>query len=95
MVNTDGKTAEAKKVTLIIPTYNEESNLSYVLPRIPSLVDEVIIVDGYSTDNTVATAEKLYPHARIIYQEGKGKGSALRTAFKYATGDIINFQAFE
>ena len=77
------------KVTLVIPTFNEEGNLSYVLPQIPQLVDEVIIVDGHSIDNTVREAAKLCPRARIIYQEGKGKGNALRTGFTQATGDIV------
>jgi len=55
------------KVTLVIPTFNEEGNLPYVLPQIPPLVDEVIIVDGHSTDNTVAVAAKICPRANVIY----------------------------
>jgi len=63
--------------------------LPHVLPQIPDIVDEIIIVDGHSLDNTVATAGKLCPRAHIIYQEGKGKGNALRTGFTYANGDIV------
>ena len=77
------------KVTLVIPTFNEEGNLPYVLPKIPQLVDEVIIVDGHSSDNTVKEAAKLCPGAQIIYQQGKGKGNALRTGFDHAMGDIV------
>ncbi len=89
MGNNSEKANKSPKITVIIPILNEEKNLSHVLPKIPSLVDEILIVDGHSTDNTVAVAKKLCPHARIIYQEGKGKGNALRTGFKYSTGDII------
>lgn len=89
MGNNSEKAGKTPKITLIIPTLNEEGNLPHILPKIPSIVDEVIIVDGYSTDTTVAVVAKLCPHARIIYQEGKGKGGALRTGFKCATGDII------
>ena len=88
-LNTREKENKTLKITLIIPTFNEESNLPHVLPQIPDIVDEIIIVDGHSLDNTVATAGKLCPRAHIIYQEGKGKGNALRTGFKYANGDIV------
>ncbi len=79
----------SKSITLIVPTLNEEGNLPYVLPSIPSFVDEILIVDGHSTDNTVEVARKLCPRAKIIYQEGKGKGNALRTGFIASTGNII------
>jgi len=47
------------------------------------------LVDGHSTDGTVDVARKLWPTIRIVKQEGRGKGAALRTGFKSATGDII------
>jgi glycosyltransferase involved in cell wall biosynthesis len=74
---------------VVIPALNEAENLRYVLPLIPSWVDEVLLVDGHSTDNTVEVARELLPNVRIIYQEGRGKGAALRSGFNAATGDII------
>ena len=77
------------KVSIVIPALNEEENLPYVMPRIPSGIHEVILVDGHSTDGTVATACQLCPEIRIIMQEGQGKGAAIRSGFAAATGDIV------
>jgi glycosyltransferase involved in cell wall biosynthesis len=59
------------------------------LPRIPKWVDEVILVDGHSTDGTTRVARELLPDIKIIPQLGRGKGAALRTGFANASGDII------
>jgi glycosyltransferase involved in cell wall biosynthesis len=77
------------RVSVIIPALNEAENLQYVLPRIPDWVYEVLLVDGDSTDMTVAVARSLLPDIRIVQQHGRGKGAALRTGFAAATGEII------
>ena len=77
------------RVSVVIPAKNEALNLPYVLPKIPGWVDEVILVDGYSNDGTGDVARLLLPEIRIIAQEGRGKGAALRTGFAAATGDIV------
>jgi glycosyltransferase involved in cell wall biosynthesis len=76
-------------VSVVIPALNEAKNLQYVLPRIPSWVHEVLLVDGHSTDDTVDVARALRPDIRIVQQQGRGKGVALRTGFSAATGEII------
>lgn len=76
-------------ISVVIPTLNEAGNLPYVLPRIPDSVDELIIVDGNSTDGTVEVARQLWPDVRIVNQTGRGKGNALRAGFDVARGDII------
>ncbi|MCS6800898.1 MAG: glycosyltransferase family 2 protein [Chloroflexota bacterium] len=77
-------------VSVIIPALNEAENLPYVLRDIPTEeVDEVILVDGHSTDDTVAVARAIMPDIRVIEQPGKGKGDALRAGFEAATGDIV------
>lgn len=76
-------------VSLIIPTKNEAKNLPYVLPRIPAIVTELILVDANSTDGTVEVARRLYPNVRVVGQTGRGKGNALRAGFEAAQGDII------
>jgi len=77
------------RVSVVIPALNEAENLPHVLPGIPVWIDEVLLVDGRSTDATIEVACRLRPDIRIVQQEGRGKGAALRTGFAAATGDII------
>ncbi len=77
------------KISVVIPTLNEEKNLAHVLPKIQEWVDEIVLVDGHSTDQTIDVARELCPTVRVVMQEGRGKGAALRTGFAAATGDII------
>jgi glycosyltransferase involved in cell wall biosynthesis len=76
-------------VTVVIPALNEAGNLAHVLPYIPPEVEEVILVDGDSTDDTVEVARILMPGIRVVRQLGCGKGAALRTGFLAARGQII------
>jgi glycosyltransferase involved in cell wall biosynthesis len=76
-------------VSVVIPTLNEADNLRHVLPTLPDLIDELVIVDGGSTDGTVDVVAELYPSARVVIDERRGKGNALQTGFATATGDII------
>ncbi|HEX7122941.1 MAG TPA: glycosyltransferase family 2 protein [Gemmatimonadaceae bacterium] len=76
-------------MTAVIPAKNEARNLPWVLPRIPDLVDEVILVDGLSTDRTTAVAQMLRTDLVVVRQMRPGKGAALRAGFERATGDYI------
>lgn len=76
-------------VSVVIPAMNEEKNLPHLLPLIPEWVHEIVLVDGNSKDRTVEVAREICPRIRIIQQEGRGKGAALRTGFLKSTGDII------
>lgn len=77
------------RISVIIPALNEASNLPHVLPNLPDWVDEVILVDGGSTDDTPRVASEILPGLKVLRQTGKGKGQALRQGFNAATGDII------
>ena len=77
------------RISVVIPARNEAQNLQCVLPWLPSIVSEVILVDGNSTDDTIAVAQELRPDIRVIKQTGRGKGDALRLGFAACTGDII------
>lgn len=77
-------------VSLVIPARNEARNITWVLEQIPDCVDEVLLVDGSSRDTTVLMAERCLPRTRVITQEGgPGKGNALRTGFRHATGEVV------
>lgn len=77
------------KISLVIPTLNEAENIKLLLPRIPTWVHEIIIVDGRSTDGTPDIARSLRDDVKIALQPKKGKGIALRTGFEVASGDMI------
>ena len=77
------------RVSVVIPTLNEEQNLPHVFARLPPALHELIIVDGHSTDRTVAVAQRLRPDACIVMQTGRGKGNALAAGFAACTGDIV------
>lgn len=76
-------------ISVVIPARNEAQNLQYILPKLPKIVTEVILVDGHSTDDTSKIAQQLLPDIRVIQQEGRGKGDAMRVGFAACTGDVI------
>ncbi len=77
-------------VSVVIPALNEAESLPHVLPRIPDeWVDEVLLVDGRSEDNTVDVACSVRHKTRVVMQHGKGKGAAIRSGFAAARGDIV------
>jgi glycosyltransferase involved in cell wall biosynthesis len=76
-------------VSLIIPAKNEARNLAAVLTHLPNCVDEVILVDGRSSDVTRLMAQTCRPDIRIIGEPEPGKGHALRAGFDAASCDVI------
>jgi glycosyltransferase involved in cell wall biosynthesis len=76
------------RVSVVVPTLNEELNIGWVLHRLPAGLHEVILVDGRSTDGTVATARRIRPDIRVLNQRARGKGAALALGLSAVTGDI-------
>ena len=77
------------KVTVVIPTRNEEPTIAEIIEGCRPYADELLVIDGHSTDKTREIAKE--HGARVEFDHGKGKGEALRTALKIAKGDIVVF----
>lgn len=80
------------KISLVIPTKDEAGAIGRVLKEVPkNIVDEIIVIDGNSTDNTAkeAAAQLRAGKDKFILQKKKGFGAALLETFKVAKGDVI------
>jgi len=86
---TTAEAAPTLRVSVVIPTLNEAKNLPHVFAGLPDDLYEVILVDGFSTDDTVDVARALYPTIRVVEQTRRGKGNALSCGFAACTGDVI------
>jgi dolichol-phosphate hexosyltransferase len=74
-------------ITVVIPCLNEEEGIVKVLSRMPSFVDEVVVVDNNSTDRTAEMARSF--GARVIHEKIRGYGRAYKTGLMQAQGDIV------
>jgi glycosyltransferase involved in cell wall biosynthesis len=77
------------KITVVVPTRDEEGLVGEIVDLVRPYADEVLVIDGHSRDRTREIAAE--HHARVILDRGRGKGDALRMAFEEATGDVIVF----
>lgn len=79
----------AEKVSGLIITYNEERNIGEVLPCF-DFCDEIIVVDSFSTDHTVAIAET-FPKVKVIQHKFEDFASQRNIALQHAQNDWVLF----
>ncbi|MGC4018083.1 MAG: TIGR04283 family arsenosugar biosynthesis glycosyltransferase [Muricomes sp.] len=87
--NTKAFILSHRKISVIIPIYNEEKTIKGIQKQLDSVKDkcEIIFVDGGSTDRTLSKIKKEY---RVITSE-KGRGCQMNTGARASTGDILFF----
>lgn len=78
-----------KKVTVVVPTRNEEKSIGEIVRFCRPYADELLVVDGHSSDRTREIASGL--GCRVVLDGGKGKGDGVRTAIRSAAGEVIVF----
>ncbi|AFK22059.1 S-layer glycoprotein N-glycosyltransferase AglJ [Pyrococcus sp. ST04] len=79
---------DPSKVTIIIPTLNEEKGIGYVIDSFKKLgYNNILVIDGNSKDRTREIARE--KGARVIVQSGRGKGQAVAEAFNLVDSDVV------
>ena len=86
-----------KKLSIIIPSYNEKATIEEIIRRVkavslPDLEKEIIVVDDGSRDGTRDILKKISGVKVILHDHNQGKGGAVRTGFRIATGDMVLIQ---
>lgn len=86
-----------KILSVVMPVYNEKNTVLKMMDKVLKLnmVKELIVVDDGSTDGTrdILSKASLDPRVKVLlHEKNSGKGSALRTGFKAATGEIVTVQ---
>lgn len=76
-------------VSLIIPAMNESATLTSIIDSVPTYVDEIIVIDGRSKDNTFEIASNHPRVNKVLRQRSRGKGAALSLGFAMATCDLV------
>ncbi len=86
------------KLSVVIPCYNERNTIERIVAAVrsaPVASLEIIVVDDFSTDGTTELLRQKVSGMveQVIYhQSNQGKGAALRSGFRFATGDIVIIQ---
>ena len=84
------------RASIIVPCYNEEETIATTVEKLKGInIDcekEILVVDDGSTDNSANIVEKIKGVKLVRHNKNMGKGSAVKTGVKLATGDVIVIQ---
>ncbi|MEK6792111.1 MAG: glycosyltransferase family 2 protein [Deltaproteobacteria bacterium] len=78
-----------KGVTAVIPARNEEPSIGGIIERTKPHCNEIVVVDGHSKDKTIEVAKQ--HGARVVLDNKKGKGDAIRVGAEAANYDVVVF----
>ncbi|HMO57668.1 MAG TPA: glycosyltransferase family 2 protein [Roseiflexaceae bacterium] len=87
-------------LSVVIPAYNEEDGIAAILDRVLAIEPdlkamgielECIVVDDGSRDRTAEIVQNYVPRVRLVRQQNKNYGGALKTGFQVAQGDLLGF----
>ncbi|MCP5061731.1 MAG: glycosyltransferase family 2 protein [Ignavibacteriae bacterium] len=81
-----------KIISVIIPVFNEEASIGKVIKDIPSIVQEIVLVDNNSTDATSKVAKEF--GATVIFEKQKGYGIACLTGIEYLKNKNVDILVF-
>jgi glycosyltransferase involved in cell wall biosynthesis len=94
-----------RRLSIVLPVYNEKATIASTIERVlraeSPLERELVIVDDFSRDGTRELLPDLakrmqqafgIPIELVLHDRNRGKGAALRTGFKHATGDVVLIQ---
>src|SRR3989338_1765896 len=86
-----------QSLSVVMPVYNEKDTVLKIIDKVLrlDLVKELIVIDDGSTDGTREVLKNSGSDARakvVFHEKNMGKGAALRTGFKYVSGDIVVIQ---
>lgn len=95
--------ASVSKLSVVIPAYNEARTIHLILEKVAAaplqngIEKEIIVVDDCSKDNTIAALEAFQaqsgiPLTLLRHTHNQGKGAALHTGIRHATGDVVIIQ---
>ena len=74
-------------VSVVIPAKNEARNLEHVFGTIPEWVDEIVLIDGHSTDDTLEVAQRPVPGGADREPGGSWQGRGVQAGFAAAKGE--------
>jgi glycosyltransferase involved in cell wall biosynthesis len=85
-----------RSASVVIPARNEKGNIEAAVKRLPQFSErvEIVFVEGHSKDGTLEECRRVqaaYPDRdiKVLVQDGKGKGDAVRKGFAAASGDVL------